>query len=50
MPAILALVVVAIVALLVISAIVHALFSPFVLVAAVAILAWFKFRPRRSHR
>jgi hypothetical protein len=26
------------------------LFSPWLLVAVIAILAWIKFRPRRSHR
>ena len=50
MPAIIALALVAILALIVVSAIVHVLFSPWLLVAAVAVLAWYKFRPRRSHR
>jgi hypothetical protein len=49
MPAIIALVLVAIVALAVLSFTVHFLFSPWLLVA-IAILAWIKFRPRRSHR
>jgi hypothetical protein len=44
--AIIALVVVAIVAL----AILHALFSPWLLLAGLGILAWIKFRPRRSQR
>jgi hypothetical protein len=37
------------VALTVLSVAVHVLVSPGLL-AAVAILAWIKFRPRRSHR
>jgi hypothetical protein len=49
MPAIIALVLIAIVALAVLSFTVHFLFTPWVLVA-IAILAWIKFRPRRSHR
>ena len=28
----------------------HVLFSPWLLIAAVAIVAWIKFRPSRSHR
>ena len=47
MPAFIALAVVAIVAVVVLSIAVHILFSPWLLVA-VAILAWIKFRPRRS--
>ena len=49
MPAIIAVILMAIVALTVLSFIVHFLFSPWLLVA-VAILVWIKFRPRRSHR
>jgi hypothetical protein len=49
MPGIIALVLIAIVALTVLSFTVHFLFSPWLLVA-VAILAWIKLRPRRSHR
>lgn len=49
MPGIIALALIAIVALTVLSFIVHFLFSPWLLVA-VAILVWIKFRPRRSHR
>jgi hypothetical protein len=49
MPGILALVLIAIVALAVIGFTVHLLFSPWLLVA-VAIVAWIKFRPRRSPR
>jgi len=47
---IIALVVIAIVALAVLSAIVHILFSPWLLLVAIAIVAWIKFGPRRSHR
>jgi len=50
MSGIIALVVLAIVALIVVGLVVHLLFSPWLLVAAVAILAWVKFRPRRSVR
>jgi hypothetical protein len=46
---IIALVLIAIVALTVLSFAVHLLFSPLLLVA-VAIVAWLKFRPRRSHQ
>jgi hypothetical protein len=49
MPGIIALVLIAIVALTVLSFTVHLLFSPWLLVA-IAILALIKFRPRRSHR
>ena len=40
---------IAIVALIVLSVTVHLLFSPWLLVI-IAILAWVKFGPRRSHR
>jgi hypothetical protein len=50
MLAIIALVVIAIVALIVFSAAVHILFSPWVLLVGIGILAWIKFRPRRSRR
>jgi hypothetical protein len=49
MPGIIALALIAIVALTVLSFTVHILFSPWLLVA-IAILAWIKFRPRRSHQ
>jgi hypothetical protein len=49
MPRILALVLIAIVALTALSFTMHFLFSPWLLVA-IAILAWIKFRPRRSHQ
>ncbi len=47
MPRMLALVLIAIVALTVLSFTMHILFSPWLLVA-IGILAWIKFRPRRS--
>jgi hypothetical protein len=46
---IIALVLIAIVALTILSFAVHLLFSPWLLLVAVALLAWIKFRPRRSH-
>jgi hypothetical protein len=49
MPAIIALVLAAIVALAILSFTLHFLFSPWLLVA-VAILAWIRFRPGRSRR
>ena len=49
MPAIIALVLIAVVALAVLGLAVHLLFSPWLLVAAIAVLAWVKFRPRRSN-
>jgi hypothetical protein len=49
MPAIIALVLIAIVALIVLSFTMHLLFSPWLLVA-IGILLWIKFRPRRSHQ
>lgn len=50
MPAIIALVLIAIVALAVLSFAVHVLFSPWLLLAAIGILAWIKFRPRHSRQ
>jgi hypothetical protein len=47
---IIALVLIAIVALTVVGFAVHLLFSPLVLVAIVAVVAWIKFGPRRSRR
>jgi hypothetical protein len=41
---------IAIVALTVLSFTLHFLFSPWLLVVAIGVLAWIKFRPRRSHR
>jgi hypothetical protein len=49
LPGIIALALIVIVALTALSLAVHVLFSPWLLVA-VAILAWIKFRPRRSHQ
>jgi hypothetical protein len=49
MPAIIALVLVAIVVLIVLSFTMHILFSPWLLVA-IGILLWIKFRPRRSRQ
>ena len=47
---IIALALIAIVALAVLGFIVHFLFSPWLLLVAIAVLAWIKFRPRRAHR
>lgn len=47
---IIALVLIAIVALTVLSFAVHFLFSPWLLLAGIGVLAWVKFRPRRSHQ
>jgi hypothetical protein len=41
---------VAILALTVLSFTVHLLFSPWMLMVAIGVLVWLKFRPRRSHR
>ena len=49
MPALIAVVLVALPALTVVGFALHLLFSPWLLVA-VAIVAWIKFRPHRSHR
>ncbi len=49
MPRILALVLIAIVALTVLSFTMHILFSPWLLVA-IGILVWIRFRPRRTRR
>lgn len=48
--AIIGLVLAAILALIIASFAVHVLFSPWLLLVAVGILAWIKFRPRRTHR
>ena len=50
MGAIIALVLVAFLALTIVSFAVHLLFSPWLLLVAVAILAWIKFRPSRSRQ
>jgi hypothetical protein len=49
MPAILLLALIALVAVAVLTVAVHVLFSPWLLVA-IAILAWIRFRPRRSQQ
>ena len=48
--AIIALVLLAIVALTILGFAVHVLFSPWLLLAVIGILAWVAFRPRRSRR
>jgi len=48
--AVIALVLIAIVALSVLTFAVHAVFSPWLLLVAVGILVWVKFRPRRSRQ
>jgi hypothetical protein len=50
MPWIIALAFIAIVAVIIVSFAVHFLFSPWLLLVAVAIVAWIKIRPRRSPR
>ena len=45
-----ALAVLAIVFLAIVGAALHLLFSPWLLVAIVAVVAWIRFRPRRSHQ
>jgi hypothetical protein len=48
--AIIALVLIALVALTVLGFAVHVLFSPWLLLAVIGILAWATFRPRRSRQ
>lgn len=48
--AVIAAIVIAIVALAIVGAVAHILFSPWLLLAAVGIVAWIKFGPRRTHR
>jgi len=50
MPAFIALVLVAILAVVVLTIAVHLLFSPWLLVAAIAIVAWVKLWPRHSRQ
>jgi hypothetical protein len=50
MTGIIALVLIVILALIVLGVILHLLFSPWLLVLAVAVVAWIKFRPRRSRQ
>jgi hypothetical protein len=47
---IIALVLIAILALTILSFVVHTLLSPWLLLAVVGLLVWVKFRPRHSHR
>jgi hypothetical protein len=49
MPVLITIALIAIVAVTILGFAMHLLFSPWLLVA-VAILAWIKLRPRRSHR
>jgi hypothetical protein len=49
MPGIIALILIAIVALTILSFTVHLLFSPWLLVV-IGILVWLRFRPHRSHQ
>ncbi|MGH3256919.1 MAG: hypothetical protein ACRDOU_16240 [Streptosporangiaceae bacterium] len=50
MSGIIAVALIAILALIVLGFVVHLLFSPWLLVVAIAVLAWIKFGPRRSTR
>jgi hypothetical protein len=50
MLAIIALILIAIVALAVLSFAAHVLFSPWLLLAVIGVLAWVTFRPRRSRQ
>jgi hypothetical protein len=50
MPGIIVLVLIAILALIVLSFTVHLLFSPWLLLVAIGVLVWIKFRPRRSRQ
>jgi hypothetical protein len=47
--AIIALILAVIVGLIVLSAVMHLLFSPWLILVAIAALVWIKFRPRRTH-
>ena len=50
MPGIIALALLAVIAFIVLSFVVHLLFSPWLLLVAVAAVAWIKFRPRSSRQ
>jgi hypothetical protein len=50
MPLLIALFLAAIVALAIVGFVLHLIFSPWLLVVAVGVLAWMKLRPRRSRR
>ena len=50
MPGIIALALVAVIAFIVLGIVVHLLFSPWLLLVAVAVVAWIKLRPRGSRQ
>jgi hypothetical protein len=50
MPAIIILVIAAIVAVSILSAAVHVLFSPWLLLVIIGVVVWVKFRPRHSRQ
>ena len=50
MLAIIVLVLIALAALAVLGFALHVLFSPWLLLVAIGIVAWIKFRPRHSHQ
>jgi hypothetical protein len=50
MAAIIAFAVIAILALIIVSFAVHLLFSPWLLLVAIAVLAWVRFRPGRTRQ
>jgi hypothetical protein len=50
MLSIIALAVIAVMALVVLGLFLHLLFSPWLLVVVIGVLAWIKLRPRRSHQ
>jgi hypothetical protein len=50
MPAIIIFVIAAIVALSILSAAVHVLFSPWLLLVIIGVVIWVKFRPRQSRQ
>ncbi len=47
---IIALAVLAIIALAVVGFVLHLLFTPWLLIVVIGVVAWIKLRPRRSHR
>jgi hypothetical protein len=47
---IIALAVIVIMALAVLGFVLHLLFTPWLLIVVIGVLAWVKLRPRRSHR
>jgi len=50
MAPIIALALIVILAVVIFGAVLHLLFSPWILLAAVAVIAWVKFRPRGSRQ